>query len=75
MCEKCLRICNAIGELVAQELSRVTIINANPDFDGPNQIIEASGQWTGLEIRTFEGDDVAECLEAAVAAKRDHDGK
>lgn len=73
MCEQCIRICNAIGELTDREVASVTIHHSNPDFYGPNEIIDCSGYWTnGMPVR-FEGDTKVEALEKAVAAKRVHD--
>ena len=74
MCEQCLRICNAIGELNSNEGSGVNILAANPDFTGPNYAIECTGDWTNWQCVRFEGDAVADALEAAVKVKRIREG-
>lgn len=70
MSEKCIRICNAIGELTSGEGSILTLVGANPDFNGPEQIIECSGDWNNFEDERFEGDSLVDCLELAVSEKR-----
>ena len=70
MCDICLRICNAIGELNAEEGNGVNILAANPDFGGPSYAIETTGDWTNWQPVRFEGDTQVEALENAVEAKR-----
>ncbi len=70
MCEKCIRICNAIGVLNSDEGNSVTIVADNADFVGPNSMIYCNGDWTGWDEVTFSGDSVADALEKAVEAKR-----
>jgi hypothetical protein len=70
MCEKCISICNAIGELTAEEASGVNILSENADFGGPNRAVEVCGPWTDYVDIRFDGDDLLQCLERAVEAKR-----
>lgn len=70
MCEKCVRICNVIGELNSQEGNSVTIFAANPEFSGDDYAIEACGDWSNWEAERFGGDSIAEALEKAVEQKR-----
>jgi hypothetical protein len=71
MCEDCIRICNAIGELNAEEGNGVNILAANHGFIGANYAIEATGDWTNWQPVRFEGKTMPEALEYAVATKRD----
>lgn len=70
MCEQCIAICNAIGELNADEGNSVTILAANPDFGGDNYAIEVQGDWTNWLPVRYGGDTVREALEKAVEVKR-----
>ena len=42
-----------------------------PDLAPPNNAIEVCSDWTDWKNRRFEGDSLAECLEAAEAARKD----
>lgn len=70
MCDECVAICNAIGELNADEASGVNILSANADFDGPNNVIEVTAEWTNWQSIRYEGNNVREALEKAVEEKR-----
>jgi len=61
--------CKGINELTSGEAT-VTVANSNPDFDGPNELLICSGDWTDWANQYFGGDTKIECIEAAVAAKR-----
>lgn len=70
MCETCVGICNAICELTDEEASGVNILAENASFDGVNRAVECCGDWTNYVDRRFEGDNLLQCLELAVKAKR-----
>jgi len=70
MCDECIAICNAIGELNADEGNGVNILAANPDFIGPNYAIEVTGDWTNWQPVRYQGDSVREALEKALEVKR-----
>jgi hypothetical protein len=63
------RVYNAIMALTQDECSAVTIPNANPDFNGPNCVIDVSGHWTGYRPLRFEGATLLQALEIALARK------
>ena len=66
MCEKCIRICNAIGQLTSTEGSTVLIHNQNPDFSGPNNRVDITRDFEGIE-KTYFGDSLVETIEKAVS--------
>ncbi len=70
MCDRCVQICNHIGELTSDEMDSVQIFHDNPDFFGPEKVIECCGYWTDMKYRRFEGETLIECLEKAVHQKR-----
>lgn len=70
MSDECIGICNAIGELNADEGNGVNILAANPDFSGANYAIEVTGDWTNWQPVRYEGDTVLQALEKAVEVKR-----
>ena len=70
MCDECVAICNAIGELNEDEGNGVNILAANHDFPAPNYAIEATGAWTNWQPVRYDGDTVREALEKAVRVKR-----
>lgn len=72
--ENVLKILAAINILREHEGDSVTLYSDNPDFDGPNNIIEASGDWTKWLPVQFGHDTMLQCLEKAVAAKQKHEG-
>ena len=65
-------ILDAIDELRAEECSSVEIVNDNPDFGGPKNLVNVMGEWTKTEYNpvAFTGESLADCLQKAVAAKR-----
>lgn len=70
MSDLCIRICTAISELTNDEGSTLTLVGSNPDFNGPDQIIECSGDWSNYVDVQFQGESLVECLELAVDNKR-----
>ncbi len=70
MCEVCIRICNAIGELTSEEGESVTIHCGNVEFSGPNRAIDYNASYPNFDFVRFEGDSLVECLENAVNAKK-----
>jgi len=70
MSEICVRTCNAIGELTAEEGDSVTIHCENPEAFERQRAIECCANWTNFEWLRFDGGLIVECLESAVAAKR-----
>ncbi len=70
MCDECIAICNAIGELNADEGNGVNILAASHDFIGANYAIETTGDWTNWQPVRYEGDTIREALEKAVEHKR-----
>lgn len=70
MCEICIRTCNAIGELNAQEGCGVNILAANRDFVGAPYAVEITADWTNFQCVRYEGDSTVEALELALKAKR-----
>ena len=75
MCDTCLRICNAIGELNSDEGNSVTIMSDNPEFTGANSAIEVIGDYTKWKPSRFEGDSVCGALEKAVEYKKQWNNK
>lgn len=71
MCETCIKICNAIGYLTDEEASAVNILAENASFEGVNRAVECCGDWTNYVDVRFEGDNLLQCLERAVTAKRE----
>lgn len=55
-----------IGELTSSEGSTITIYNQNPDFTGPNNRVDITRDFEGIEKRYF-GETLIETLEKAVA--------
>jgi hypothetical protein len=70
-------IVDAIDELRADECSSVEIFNDNPVFGGPEAVVKVAGDWTGTNSRSlvFYGENVGDCLQTAVAAKREAEVK
>lgn len=70
--ETLIRIARAIIELTQDETEEVTVVYPNPDVDGPNNIIYWS-RWVNLKEyrQEFSGDSLVECLEKAVAQRRE----
>lgn len=62
-------ILQMIDHLRADEASSVLIQNDNPDFGGPNCLIECNAPWTGFNDEQFTGGTVIEALVAAVKTK------
>lgn len=58
-----------IEELREHEGDSVNVICDNPDGP-PNSAIECNGGWTGWSTKTFNGENVLECLRSAAKAKR-----
>lgn len=58
-----------IDHLRSEEASSVLIQNDNPDFGGPNCLIECNAPWTGFNDEQFTGATVIEALVAAVKTK------
>ena len=63
-------IVDAIDELRDHEVSSVTIHHANPEFGGPDQLIEVYGWWTDEGPRRVEGESLIDCLTKALTMKR-----
>ena len=74
-----LEICHAveairlIDRLRAGEANCVTMGADNPDFTGPNSVIDCNGDWTGFEDRRFTGNDLLDCLRKAAAARAEQE--
>lgn len=64
-----------ILQITDPEGSSVTICAVNADFDGPNNVITVSDDWTNWDERRFTGDSLLDCLHAAVAARTSANGK
>jgi len=69
MCEKCLRICNAIGELNSGESNSVTIFADNADFHGSNSRIDVCRDFGDFDNAYF-ADSIPDALEQAVEEMR-----
>jgi hypothetical protein len=61
-----------IQELRNDEGSMVGICCDNADFDGPNSAIVVQGSWTDYQDKMIYGDSVIQCLETAVAERRQY---
>ncbi|MER8616033.1 hypothetical protein NKG99_04130 [Mesorhizobium sp. M1409] len=59
-----------VEQLRAGDGHSVTLVNDNPDFDGPGAFVECSGDWTEWEVLKFTGDNVDAALGAAFVAFR-----
>lgn len=70
MSEYKVRIHDLIEELCSAEGDSVTILCANPDFEGPNRVVTCNGYWTGYEERRFGDDTLLDALECATTAYR-----
>lgn len=58
----------AINTLRLNEGNSVTLICDNPDFGGPNNAIECSGDWTNWQTKRFTGDRLLTSLQSALKA-------
>ena len=56
----------AINTLRMSEGNSVTLICDNPDFGGPNNAIECSGDWTNWQTKRFTGDRLLTSLQSAL---------
>lgn len=74
MCEKCIKICNAIAELTKAEGDSLTIHADNPEFFGANKLVETDSLFHGKSPARYEGENLLECLEFAVADKLGGEG-
>lgn len=63
------RIVELIEMLVEDEGSSLTIMCKNPDFVGPNRIIDVCDHWTEWQAARFEGETLEDALEAALTSK------
>lgn len=72
MCEKCIRICNAIGELNSAGHD-VTIRADNPVFYEQNSQVDVGFNF-GAITETFHAGSVVEALENAVEYVRQSGG-
>lgn len=68
--DQCERIVELIEMLVADEGAELSIACPNPDFDGPQRIIDVCDQWTDWDNARFEGDTLQEALEAALTSRQ-----
>lgn len=70
MCDTCLRICNAIGELRVEAGDRLTIDGQRRTqfFDELNVIV-CNGKWTNWVDKAFSAITLADALESAVQAR------
>ena len=59
-----------IDQLTQEEGCAVTLLGANPDFDGPDYAVLCSGEWTGWSDERYEGQTLNDALRAALEAKR-----
>ena len=75
MCERCVRACNAIGELTAEFGDTVMIVNVTgyPTAEGDRAVFVENNRHTNLK-GVFDGETLVDCLEAAVTAKRAQGG-
>ena len=62
-------ILDNIDKLRADEGDCVHIPNDNPDFGGPNCVVQVSADFEDDKAQSFFGDTLAACLEKAVAAR------
>lgn len=62
-------ILQMIDHLRSEEASSVLIQNDNPDFGGPNCLIECNASWTGFNDEQFTGATLVEALATAVKTK------
>lgn len=59
-----------IEQLTSYEGDTVTILSANPDFNGqPNWAVECNGDWTDWKDRRFTDDNQLMCLRKALQAR------
>lgn len=63
----------AINELTDREVSTVTMVHSNPDFDGPDELVICRGYWTNEQDLHFGADTRIEALQLAVESKRAYD--
>lgn len=54
-----------ISLLCTNEGSSVEICSPNGSFEGPGYAIEVADEWTGWEMKRFEGDTIVDALDAA----------
>ena len=66
-------VLDAINELTDREVSMVTMVHSNPDFDGPQELVICRGYWTNERDLHFGADTRLEALQLAVESKRDFD--
>lgn len=73
---RCTEIVQIILALRADEGDSVTILCANPDFNGqPDYAIECNGAWTNWNNRRFAGDTILDCLREARETQVATEGK
>lgn len=58
-----------IDRLTQEEGCSVTLLGANPEFDGPDYAVLCSGEWTGWHEERYEGATLNDALRAAADAK------
>lgn len=68
-----LRMFDDIEALRESEGSSLVLINDNPDFGGPECIVEVIGYWTEHQARSFEGSSLADAIHTAVLFKESED--
>lgn len=68
--DQCERIVEIIEMLVADEGAELSIACPNPDFDGPQRIVDVCDQWTDWDTARFEGDTLQDALEAALTSRQ-----
>jgi len=67
--KKLIAIGLMLEELAQDEGEYITILHPNPDFIGPERIIECMGEWTDWKCHRVDGNNLYECLISAVAKR------
>ena len=68
-----IRMMDLIDVLRQSEGASIEIPCPNPDFDGPAQLVRITSESTNWQPRTFYGNCLLECLEAAFAEQEARD--
>lgn len=64
-----LAVMALLNELRAGDGDTVTLCCDNPDFEGPDNVVECCADWTDWKDRRFTGDSLLDALTAAAGAK------
>ena len=83
--EKSIQIVRLVNRLRMEEMEGIEIHNDNPEFGGPNIVIDVHGDWLkcsgrgaehlGVWSARFEGVDLLDCLKKAVQLRMEVQSK